>query len=349
MKLSVSFRPSPIIISALAFVLATAPASARNRERVWDQTPACPTDSTVLVGAQGSASRFTALSGCPDVQVIPEADPASLADHQPGSYVVRETPRDEDGRLDSNYYSAELRDSAGQPSRKGDVKVIQDYSAGGVPSVTIAAVEDESASAPQPAPPQRAAHQPRPQRTPVPVPATEPAPLLTAPVNVASIPAPRPAVRSLDERLLDLRADRATPFDREIAEVARRQRVDPLLLHAVIKRESAYRATVVSRAGAIGAMQMMPGTGRMLGLSPSHLRNPRANIEAGARLLRRLADRYKGNFQLVLAAYNAGEGAVRKYGNRIPPYAETQHYVRAVLQEYGRLAARAGLTLAGTR
>lgn len=330
--------------SVLVGVFAAQPAEARKRQRVWDQTMSCPTDESVLVGSEGSARRFTALSGCSDVQVIPQADPASLNVPGPGSYVVRETGRDEEGRLESGYYSADLR-SGGEPApRKGDVKVISDYTAAGTPVVTIAPLEDESAAAQRlapPAPERPARVRPAPyQAAPAPLPA-EP----IAPADFAARPAPSLAVVSSDERLLDLRADRTTPFDREIAEVARRQRVDPLLLHAVIKRESAYRGGVVSRAGAIGAMQVMPGTGRMLGLAPRHLRNPRANIEAGARLLRRLAGVYKGNFELVLAAYNAGEGAVRKYGNRIPPYAETQHYVRAVLGEYSRLAAAAGLAI----
>lgn len=334
--------------SVLIGTFAAQPAEARKRERVWDQTMSCPTDGSVLVGSEGSAGRFTALSGCADVQVIPQADPVSLNVPGPGSYVVRETGRDDEGRLEKGYYSADLRPGGEPAARKGDVKVISDYTATGTPVVTIAPLEDESAASPRlapPAPERPARARPAPyQPAPAPLPA-EP----FAPANLAARPAPTLAVASSDERLLDLRADRATPFDREIAEVARRQRVDPLLLHAVIKRESAYRAGVVSRAGAIGAMQVMPGTGRMLGLAPGHLRNARTNIEAGARLLRRLAGVYKGNFELVLAAYNAGEGAVRKYGNRIPPYAETQHYVRAVLGEYNRLANAAGLAIAKGR
>lgn len=309
----------------------------------------CPSDAPVLVGSEGAASRFSALAGCAELQVIPQAAPESLGDHQPGSHVVRETARDSSGKLESegNYYTARVDDAA-EPNRDGDVRVSRDYTVAGTPVVTIAPVEDESAAEDgvnattrrvRPVPVHRAPARPLPSTLPPtgspPVIAATPAPVLT------SVPA--------SDRLLDLRPDRSTPFDREIAEVARRQRIDPLLLHAVIKRESAYRATVVSRAGAIGAMQVMPGTGRMLGLAPNHLRNPRANIEAGARLLRRLAQRYKGNFQLVLAAYNAGEGAVAKYGNRIPPYAETQAYVRAVLTEYRSLAARAGLVLAAAR
>ncbi len=336
---------SSLLLSFVIVACAAAqPGHARPRERVWNQVMPCPSDAPVLVGSEGSASRFTALSGCSDVRVVPQADPAAVNDHQPGRYVVQETARDEDGRLESGYYSARLTDGRESSRRKGDVRVSSDYTAAGTPVVTIAPVEDEAAATG--ADRQRSPGMPQAPVRRLPAPARQPAGENPPAEQIAATPPAVLTSASLGDRLLSFRADRATPFDAEIAEVARRQRVDPLLLHAVIKRESAYRGGVVSRAGAIGAMQVMPGTGRMLGLAPSHLRNPRANIEAGARLLRRLAQRYKGNFELVLAAYNAGEGAVAKYGNRIPPYAETQAYVRAVLSEYGRLAARAGLTLA---
>jgi soluble lytic murein transglycosylase-like protein len=77
----------------------------------------------------------------------------------------------------------------------------------------------------------------------------------------------------------------------------------------------------------------------MLGVPRSQLNDPVVNIDAGARLIRQLAIKYEGNFDLVLAAYNAGEGAVAKYGNRIPPYRETQDYVRKVMANYNNLLA----------
>lgn len=343
MKLLFTVSSRRLLGAALILVLCADPALARKRPRVWDQTPACPTDAAVLVSAEGVASRFTALSGCREIEVVPQASQASLDDPAPGSYIVPETARDGRGRLDNGYYSAAAPiPSSSRSAGRGDVRVTQNYSAGGVPTVTVALVEDEDAARSDSGPVARPAE----RRA---IPAIHPAPPV-APLTVAAAAIPVTRARiAADERLLDLRADRTTPFDREIAEVARRQRIDPLLLHAVIRRESAYRGNVVSHAGAIGAMQMMPGTGRMLGVAPAYLRHPRSNIEAGARLLRRLAQRYNGNFQLVLAAYNAGEGAVQKYGNRIPPYAETQSYVRAVLGEYSRLAAAAGIVLAGTR
>jgi soluble lytic murein transglycosylase-like protein len=132
-----------------------------------------------------------------------------------------------------------------------------------------------------------------------------------------------------------------TPFDRTIHDVANRHRVDPLLLHAVIKQESGYRQSVRSHAGALGLMQIMPATGASLGVATPDLVIPESNVDAGARLLKRLYYKYNGDFQLVLAAYNAGEGAVQKYGNRVPPYAETQNYVKSVLAHYDRLVTDA--------
>jgi soluble lytic murein transglycosylase-like protein len=137
-------------------------------------------------------------------------------------------------------------------------------------------------------------------------------------------------------------ASYSTTFDDTIQQVAIRHSVDPLLLHAVIKQESGYRQRVRSHAGAQGLMQIMPATGATLGVHFSQLGDAEINIDAGARLLKKLYYRYAGNFTLVLAAYNAGEGAVAKYGNRVPPYAETQNYVKSVMAHYNRLVAEQG-------
>lgn len=143
-------------------------------------------------------------------------------------------------------------------------------------------------------------------------------------------------------KILSLRpATYTTPFDQTIQDVAHRHRVDPLLLHAVIKQESGYRQSVRSHAGALGLMQIMPATGASLGVATPDLVVPESNVDAGARLLKKLYYKYNGNFQLVLAAYNAGEGAVQKYGNRVPPYTETQQYVKRVLAHYDRLVTDA--------
>ncbi len=140
-----------------------------------------------------------------------------------------------------------------------------------------------------------------------------------------------------DESILALRpVSYSTIHDRTITDAAVRNRIDPLLLHAVIKTESAYRSNAVSSAGARGLMQLMPATARMLGVPA--IGDPVHNVDGGARLLRRLYGRY-GDFRLTLAAYNAGEGAVARYGNTIPPFAETQAYVRKVLSTYDQLLA----------
>jgi soluble lytic murein transglycosylase-like protein len=130
----------------------------------------------------------------------------------------------------------------------------------------------------------------------------------------------------------------ATPYDAMIGRVAARHRIDPLLLHAVIDQESRYQARATSPAGARGLMQLMPGTARMLNVRGAAIVDAEANVDGGARLLRQLHGRFN-DFNLTLAAYNAGEGAVRRYGNQVPPYPETQNYVRGVMARYERLVA----------
>lgn len=121
-------------------------------------------------------------------------------------------------------------------------------------------------------------------------------------------------------------------FSREIRETAEHYGVSPALVEAVIRVESAFNPWAVSSKGAQGLMQLMPGTANALGVRDSF--NPRQNIEGGVRHLRYLLDRYPGNVQLALAAYNAGEKAVDYYRG-IPPFAETQQYVQKVLERSG--------------
>jgi soluble lytic murein transglycosylase len=127
-------------------------------------------------------------------------------------------------------------------------------------------------------------------------------------------------------------------FAADIREISLRHGVDPRLVESVIRAESAFNPTAVSRTGARGLMQLMPQTAAMLGVRDSF--NPRENIEGGVRHLRYLLDRYPGNIPLAVAAYNAGEGAVDSHRG-IPPYAETQQYVQRVLGGGGSWSGRA--------
>ena len=122
-------------------------------------------------------------------------------------------------------------------------------------------------------------------------------------------------------------------LDRIIFEVGQRQGVDPRFIHAVIWQESKYAPDARSHAGAQGLMQLMPATAKRFGCDD--LNDPQANIEAGTKYLSWLLKRFDGNIELALAGYNAGEGAVDKY-NGVPPYNETQNYVKIITQRYGK-------------
>ena len=114
-------------------------------------------------------------------------------------------------------------------------------------------------------------------------------------------------------------------------QMAERYHLDPHLIHAVVRAESAYDPEAVSRAGAVGLMQLMPETAKRFGVT--NRRDPQDNLRGGMLYLRHLMLLFD-DIKLALAAYNAGEGAVAKYGNKIPPYKETQTYVRRVLSFY---------------
>jgi soluble lytic murein transglycosylase-like protein len=120
-----------------------------------------------------------------------------------------------------------------------------------------------------------------------------------------------------------------------LSEAALASHLSPELVEAVAWRESRLRAGVVSRAGAIGEMQLMPGTARELGVNPY---DTRQNLHGGARYLSGMLRRYNGDLVLALAAYNAGPGAVDRYRG-VPPYRETREYVTAVLERLGQRAA----------
>lgn len=144
---------------------------------------------------------------------------------------------------------------------------------------------------------------------------------------VADVPAPQVAMAPgvADEVLA------ARPFANLIATVAADQHVDARLVHAVIEQESNYQARARSAKGAQGLMQLMPATARQYGVRNAY--DPQANVTAGVRHLKDLMTRFE--LPLALAAYNAGEGTIRRYGG-VPPFPETQNYVSRILQKAGR-------------
>ena len=131
----------------------------------------------------------------------------------------------------------------------------------------------------------------------------------------------------------DRSIERFRRYDQHIREAATLYQIPAELIRAVIKVESDYDPRAVSHAGAQGLMQLMPATALRMQIRDAF--NPRLNIFAGTRYLRVLANRFNGDLQLTIAGYNAGGGAVMRYGG-IPPYRETQHYVVKVLQYYHR-------------
>jgi soluble lytic murein transglycosylase-like protein len=121
-----------------------------------------------------------------------------------------------------------------------------------------------------------------------------------------------------------------SPYGKIIYDIAIRHSINPHLVAALIHVESAFNPRAVSKMGAYGLMQLLPETARRFGLTrKKDLFNPKKNLEAGVRYLKWLTDRFNGDAQKILAAYNAGEGAVDKFGG-IPPYQETQSYVQKI-------------------
>ena len=125
-------------------------------------------------------------------------------------------------------------------------------------------------------------------------------------------------------------------YARLIDQIANKYRLDRALVHAIVKAESAYNASAISKKGAVGLMQLMPGTARRYGVRDRY--NPAQNVQGGVRYLRDLLFRFN-DVILALAAYNAGEGAVQSHGNKVPPYQETRTYIRRVLTYYKEFRA----------
>ena len=122
--------------------------------------------------------------------------------------------------------------------------------------------------------------------------------------------------------------DRVSNYEDLIVEHARLNGVRPALVRAVVQVESAFDPNARSKKGALGLMQLMPATARQFGVTNPF--NPNENVRAGVAYLRQLLDRYGNNEELALAAYNAGPGAVDKYGEVVPPFRETRNYVLKV-------------------
>jgi soluble lytic murein transglycosylase-like protein len=124
-------------------------------------------------------------------------------------------------------------------------------------------------------------------------------------------------------------------------QAARQHNIDPLLLHAVAHIESRHNSKAISPAGARGVMQVMPATARRFGVSDPEreLLDVNVNAKVSAAYLLKLRSLFGDDLRLMLAAYNAGEGAVMKYGRNVPPYPETQAYVRDVIAVYKQLSS----------
>lgn len=146
----------------------------------------------------------------------------------------------------------------------------------------------------------------------------------------------RPVERSRPVRRAAYQAPRFEPLPAEIEQIVQaagsRYNVDPALLHAMIRVESSYKPRAVSNKGAMGLMQLMPATAARYGVRDPY--DPMDNISGGAAYLSDLISMFPSDLRLAVAAYNAGENNVIKYGNRIPPFHETQNYVERVLNHY---------------
>lgn len=123
--------------------------------------------------------------------------------------------------------------------------------------------------------------------------------------------------------------------DNYIVESCDRYKIDPLLIYAQMNQESRFKVKATSHKGASGLMQLMPDTAKRFGVTDIY--DQEQNIDAGVKYMRWLLNKFNGNVPLALAGYNAGEGAVMKYGYQIPPYQETQDYVAKITTHYQKI------------
>lgn len=124
-------------------------------------------------------------------------------------------------------------------------------------------------------------------------------------------------------------------IDSYILDSCLRYNIDPLLIYSQMHQESSFKLKATSYKGARGLMQLMPATAMRFGVT--NIYDPKQNIEGGVKYMRWLLDTFGGDVNLALAGYNAGEGAVMKYGNQIPPYSETREYVRRISARYNSI------------
>jgi hypothetical protein len=165
--------------------------------------------------------------------------------------------------------------------------------------------------------------------------------------NAVRIETPKPEPKNQPKRLVKLTSYLPTnpslsgfttgspDIDNFIVDSGKRNAVDPLLLYSIMHQESSFKTRAMSYKGARGLMQLMPPTAARFGVS--NIWDPKQNIEGGARYMRFLLDLFEGDVHLALAGYNAGEGAVIKYGRNVPPYSETQEYVRRIGRRYSMI------------
>lgn len=171
------------------------------------------------------------------------------------------------------------------------------------------------------------------------------------PAMIGKLP-PRTAMPSRSPDAQPLRTSSPVGLAPLVDRTAQEHDIDPLLLHSIARVESRHQPDAISHAGARGLMQVIPPTARRFGVEGAEqLHDPQTNLRVSARYLKTLQQRFGNDLELVLAAYNAGEGAVEKHGRKIPPYRETQDYVRKVLAEYvllrGVSARQAGHAFTG--
>ncbi len=151
-------------------------------------------------------------------------------------------------------------------------------------------------------------------------------------------PAPAPAAPA---RVTEWSQQKLTDFDGYIEDAAVRYKIPAPLVRAIMHAESAFNITALSPVGASGLMQLMPATAQEMYVKD--IFDPKDNIEGGVRYLRVLANEFDGDMVKMVAGYNAGPDAVKKYGGQVPPYAETQAYVRKVLALYFQYKSQADL------